>query len=106
MTVYVDKLIRYHQTASTEQGKLYFGNGKQSCHMSTDTDDLTELHELAAKIGLKRAWFQDHKTMPHYDLTPIKRALAIRAGAIAIEDQVEFVKKCSKLLRKQNDNRA
>jgi len=45
------------------------------------------LHLMAVKIGLKRAWFQSHPTLPHYDLTPSKRALAVRYGAIAISAQ-------------------
>lgn len=43
-----------------------------------------ELHEFAAKIGLKRAWFQDHR-IPHYDLMGGKKRMAIRAGAILVE---------------------
>ncbi len=54
-------------------------NGHRWCHMWSD--DLEALHRVAAAIGLKRAWFQDHRT-PHYDLTPAKRALALKAGAV------------------------
>jgi hypothetical protein len=32
-------------------------------------------------IGLKRSYFQPHATLAHYDLTPSKRAAAIRLGA-------------------------
>ena len=47
--------------------------------------DITELHELAARIGMKRAWFQA-KGWPrdHYDVTDSKRADAIRAGAVPV----------------------
>lgn len=38
-------------------------------HLFTDQPDLTELHALAARIGLRRAWFQDHPRHPHYDVT-------------------------------------
>lgn len=44
--------------------------------------DLDELHEMAGKIGLKRAWFQNEGSIPHYDLIPSKRFLAVRYGAI------------------------
>lgn len=37
-------------------------------HMMTDSDDLEELHLEAERIGLERAYFQDHPTHPHYDL--------------------------------------
>lgn len=44
-------------------------------------DDLDELHDMALKIGLKRSYFQNHKYLPHYDLTPSKRVLALQHGA-------------------------
>lgn len=45
-------------------------------------DSLDDLHAMANWIGLKRSWFQNNKHLQHYDLTPSKRALAIRYGAI------------------------
>ena len=36
-----------------------------------------ELHEMAARIGMTRAWFQGD----HYDLTPSRRELAVKHGA-------------------------
>jgi hypothetical protein len=50
-----------------------------------DTDE--ELHALAGRLGLKRAW---HQTRPphsisHYDLTVRKRARAIEYGAFEVE---------------------
>lgn len=48
------------------------------CHMIADTQH--ELHVMAAKIGLKRAWFQ-RASFPHYDLSQSKRRLAVRLGA-------------------------
>jgi hypothetical protein len=45
------------------------------------SEDINALHQLAAKIGLKRAWFQNHPTLPHYDLVPTKREAALRLGA-------------------------
>ncbi len=50
------------------------------------TTDIDELHALAARIGLKREWFQD-KTFPHYDVTASKRRQAIAAGAIPIDNR-------------------
>ena len=48
-------------------------------------DDIDELHVFAARIGLKRSWFQD-KPWPraHYDVTESKRRQAIAAGAVPI----------------------
>ena len=61
------------------------------CHMATD-GDLSELHALAAKIGLKHRWFQPHRTVPHYDLVASKRRLAIKNGAEAVAAKELFVK--------------
>jgi hypothetical protein len=47
--------------------------------------DLDELHAMAKKIGLRREWFQDNGTFPHYDCQKRKRALAIKAGAVPVE---------------------
>lgn len=53
-----------------------------SCHLSADTEE--EIHALAAKIGLRREWFQPHRLVPHYDLTESKRTLALAAGAVFV----------------------
>ena len=50
------------------------------CHMWSDTS-VDELHEFAARLGLKLRWFQNKPKFPHYDLTPNKRVEAIRLGA-------------------------
>ncbi len=61
-------------------------------------DDQAELHAFAARLGLRRAWFQDptrigtpHATQGsraaenwHYDLTTGMRARAIRFGAVPV----------------------
>ena len=66
--------------------------GKLSwCHMATD-GDLSELHEMADTIGLKRKWFQDHNRVPHYDLSPKKRQLSIQAGALPVSAKDLFAK--------------
>src|SRR5918999_935750 len=46
------------------------------CHMATD-GSFEELHAFAARIGLRRAWFQ----RDHYDLPPRGRAAAVALGA-------------------------
>lgn len=96
MSIYIDPLIAWPQKAAS--GSRYFGGGKQSCHMSCD-GDLEELHQFAEKIGLRRAWFQDRPGLPHYDLTPSRRAAALNAGAIAVE-HAEFFTKCRKPVEK------
>ena len=57
-------------------------------HLFTDSADLGELHTFAARIGLRRAWFQDKSDQAydfsHYDVTEGKRRQAIAAGAVAV----------------------
>jgi hypothetical protein len=51
-------------------------------HMQADT--LDELHAFAARIGLRRSWFQagSRPEAAHYDLTRGKREQAIQMGAV------------------------
>ena len=74
MSVYVDSAI--HKMC-----------GRRMCHMFSL--DLAELHAMAARIGLKRQWFQNPLTMrvawPHYDIDVASRALALGFGAIACD---------------------
>lgn len=65
MTVYIDG------------GRNQFGR-MLMCHMLSD--NLLELHEMAAAIGLKRRWFQPG-SFPHYDVSQKKRKLALCYGA-------------------------
>jgi hypothetical protein len=61
----------------------------KSCHMFVDTTtDLEALHRFAARIGLRRAWFQNKPgKMPHYDLNPARRKAALAEGAIELDRQ-------------------
>lgn len=58
---------------------------KRWSHMVSDTS-AEELHAFAAKLGLKREWSQERpkSSAHHYDITPPKRALAIRLGAVEV----------------------
>ncbi|MDP2779758.1 DUF4031 domain-containing protein [Devosia sp.] len=69
--IFVDKLTTYPQRP--------FGH-QHWCHLWTD-GDLAELHVFAEALGLKRRWFQDKHLLPHYDLVPGKRLLALQKGA-------------------------
>ena len=59
-------------------------NGNQWCHLFADTpEEVPELHRVAAAIGMKREWFQNHHDdFPHYDLVPSRRAAALKSGAV------------------------
>jgi hypothetical protein len=56
---------------------------KGSCHLTTD-GAISELHAFAARLGMRREWFQEHPYAPHYDLTPERRARALVLGAVLV----------------------
>jgi len=64
--------------------------GQFWCHLLADSID--ELHEFAARLGLRRSWFQGSSRFPHYDLTVNKRLLAIRLGAQAVDARTAVVR--------------
>ena len=74
MRVYVDPNLPWPKVAGWRYGSV--------SHMYADT--LPELHALAARIGLKRSWFQPHPLLPHYDLTPSRRIAAVGCGAVEV----------------------
>jgi hypothetical protein len=95
MTILVDELQSYPQRASSAQARRHFGEGRKSCHLTVSVltirgeewlpgDALASLHAFAKKIGLDRAWFQDHRLLPHYDLTERRRTAALKAGAVFV----------------------
>lgn len=72
MAVYVDNSMIAHK-------------GRRWCHLTTDSaEGLEELHEFAAKLGLRREWFQERPQwwFCHYDVTASKRRQAIELGAV------------------------
>ncbi len=85
--IFVDPLFSWAPppaASATPGAERYFGNGKESCHMFSFGAPVAELHVFALKIGLKRSWFQSppKSSLPHYDLTPNKRRLAVKHGAV------------------------
>lgn len=76
MTVYVDDMLM----------KAQVGRGRPArwSHLMADTAE--ELHEFAARLGLRREWaqYEDKPWMLHYDVTATKRQAAIRLGAVPI----------------------
>ena len=75
MTVYVDDPI-------------WPFRGMVMCHMVADT--LDELHAMAERIGMQRAWFQEppKASHPHYDLNEERRSLALELGAVYVPAKV------------------
>jgi hypothetical protein len=89
MTVYVDNV--FLQASVPNGGRTVTSRW---CHLFTDQDDPTELHEFAQRIGLRREWFQEGRmlgdrsrpdpTKDHYDVTASRRRAAVAAGAVEI----------------------
>lgn len=61
--------------------------GHIMCHMTADT--LYELHYMAECLGMKRDWFQipPKASFPHYDIPERRRAMAIKYGAIEVDNR-------------------
>lgn len=88
----VDELVDWPVSdKASAQAKRVFGPGKRSCHLTIEGSDLEPLHRFAELIGMKRAWFQDHRLMPHYDLTESRRAAALRAGAVFVSGRDQAI---------------
>ena len=85
MTVYVDE-------PRNKFGRMVM------CHMIADT--LDELHIMAAKIGMHREWFQNNADHPHYDVSKSKRVLAVRYGAVEVDNRQLIM-----IIRKQRSKR-
>jgi hypothetical protein len=83
MTIMVDEIRRW----PTDLRVFKAG----SCHLTTE-GPLDELHVFAARIGMRREWFQDHPLAPHYDLTIDLREVALANGAVFVSarDQVRL----------------
>lgn len=66
-----------------------------SCHLYSDDNNISELHDFAQKLGLKLSWFQNDPVLPHYDLTKGMRKRAIELGAkeATIREMVEVMRK-------------
>ena len=84
--IYVDSLV------GCKPSKKWPYN--QACHLFTDIGGLDLLHHFAHQLGLKKSWFQSNVTLRHYDLTPNKRKLAVKHGAVELSNKetVEIIR--------------
>lgn len=81
MAVYVDEIRDYTRVA-----KMRGLRHTHWCHLTADTEQ--ELHAFAARLGLRRSWFQKKSERDyrwHYDIVPSKRAQAVRLGAEEVD---------------------
>lgn len=72
----------YHGADKAQAERVGARNGHQWCHLSStpDDEDFSEVHAFAARIGMRRGWFQGD----HYDLVASRRAQAVRLGAAQV----------------------
>jgi hypothetical protein len=84
MTVYVDDAAI---PAAVRNGSRV--HDSRWSHLTADSQD--ELHDFAARLGLKRSYFQPGKPLGgkpspfwHYDLTAGKRQRAVQLGAVEV----------------------
>lgn len=83
MTIYVDELKDWPLEMVQRRARRW---GTRWCHLLSDSDDLEELHRFAQQLGLRTTYFQNHvrPRLAHYDLLPLKRAEAIKLGAVEV----------------------
>lgn len=65
-----------------QSGPTPWPSGRYS-HLTSDTS-VAELLDFGRSIGLHLSWFQHRALHPHFDVSPLYRAKAIRAGAQAV----------------------
>lgn len=80
--IVVDNLVEYPAGMTTDKGLP----GRRWCHMSSTLTNLAEaeieLRAMAIRIGMRAHGIQHQgRSTMHYDLTPMLRDRAIRAGA-------------------------
>lgn len=74
--IYVDDVI-----TQTPKSLRMQELGDQWCHLTTD-GPIEELHAFAQRLGIYFRRFHDHRSLPHYDITPEERDQALAAGAV------------------------
>jgi hypothetical protein len=79
--IYVDELFEC-KSRDQEAARVGRRHGHRWCHLWCDSGEEEKLHAFARRIGMRRAWFQNKRDFPHYDLVPSRRAAAVAAGAI------------------------
>jgi hypothetical protein len=61
---------------------LWRWRGRRWAHLTSDTD-FAELHDFAARLGMRRAWFQGD----HYDLPEERWDDAVALGAVPVSSR-------------------
>jgi Protein of unknown function (DUF4031) len=76
--IYVDDMLL---PSDVQNGPVTHHSRWSHLYGDNTPEGIEELHRFAARLGLKREWFQGVKTLPHYDLTAGKRMQALSLGA-------------------------
>lgn len=85
--IYVDTLLPHPPPKDAAARRAGAPHGHRWCHLFCDPGEEDALHAFAARIGMKRKWFQPSPpaSKPHYDLTPPRRAAAVQLGALELD---------------------
>jgi hypothetical protein len=81
--IYVDALFT-QESRDTRAHFVGTRTGHRWCHCWSGTPGpagIEELRRFGIRLGLKPSWFQQRSSLPHWDLVPSKRALALKLGA-------------------------
>lgn len=101
--IFVDPLFVW-PLAPAAGVERYFGNGKSSCHLFCFGEPVEALMRFATgPLKLKADWYQSppSASLPHFDLTPAKRALAVKRGAVDLtEEEDAELTRVARILRK------
>jgi hypothetical protein len=76
--VYVDYSIHL-ESSNPKAFRVGERHNHEWCHLWADSFE--ELMDFAQAIGMKREWLQKNSRVPHFDLIPTKRVMAIAKGA-------------------------
>lgn len=82
--------------------KAWVGHALMSHLFAIPFND-AKLHAFAARVGLKREWFQDKARTPHYDISQSKRMQAIILGArsVTVRTGAKLRLECKKKCRQE-----
>ncbi len=68
--------------------RLRIKAGQDIGHLYSDIGNMEELHEAASSLGCKSGWFQNHESLPHYDIWASKLTQAREKYPIATDEEL------------------
>lgn len=76
--IYVDSIRTYPASSVAPRARRF---GLEWCHLWSD-GPLEELLDFGIRLGLRPQWLDAGAIVPHFDLTPARRARALELGAV------------------------